>query len=308
MGKILVTGARGLVGSQFKGEEYERIGSAELNLINQKYIDEHFKCAEKIGDLPDGIIHCAAKVGGIQGNMKSQGKFFHENIAMNTAIIESARKFGIKRFVAFLSTCVFPDDVQYPLSPDKIHLGPPHQSNYAYAYAKRMADIQIRAYREQYGVNYFSVIPCNIYGPSDNYNLESGHVIPMLIHKMYLAKKNNTGFKAWGSGTPLREFIFSEDVARLTRLLYDNYDGADPVILSTSEEMSIRSIVETIADLMDYDGEIIFDKTKPDGQHRKPSDNSVIKSMFPDFKFTPIQEGLKKSIDWFNENYPKVRL
>lgn len=308
MGKILVTGARGLVGSQFKGEEYERIGSAELNLINQKYIDGHFKCAEKIGDLPDGIIHCAAKVGGIQGNMKSQGQFFHENIAMNTAIIESARKFGIKRFVAFLSTCVFPDDVQYPLSPDKIHLGPPHQSNYAYAYAKRMADIQIRAYREQYGVNYFSVIPCNIYGPNDNYNLGSGHVIPMLIHKMYLAKKNNTEFKAWGSGTPLREFIFSEDVARLTRLLYDNYDGADPVILSTSEEMSIRSIVETIADLMDYDGEIIFDKTKPDGQHRKPSDNSVIKSMFPDFKFTPIREGLKKSIDWFNENYPKVRL
>ena len=308
MEKILVTGAYGLVGSQFKGDEYERIGSSDLNLINQKYIDEHFYWAEKTEDLPEGIIHCAAKVGGIQGNMNGQGQFFHENISINTAIIESARKFGIKKFIAFLSTCVFPDDVQYPLSPEKIHLGPPHKSNYGYAYAKRMADIQIKSYREQYGVNYFSVIPCNIYGPNDNYNLESGHVIPMLIHKMYLAKKDNTEFKVWGSGTPLREFIFSEDVAKLTKLLYDNYDGGDPVILSTSEEISIGSIVEIIADLMEYDGKIIFDKTKPDGQYRKPSNNSVIMEMFPDFEFTPIKEGLRKSIDWFNENYPKVRL
>ncbi len=308
MGKILVTGAYGLVGSQFSGDEYERLGSADLNLTNQKYIDDHFKWSEKNGELPEGIIHCAAKVGGIQGNMNGQGKFFYENISMNTAIIESARKFGIDKFIAFLSTCVFSDNVEYPLTPDKIHLGPPHPSNYAYAYAKRMAEVQIRAYKEQYGVNYFSVIPCNIYGPADNYNLESGHVIPMLIHKMYLAKKNNTEFKVWGSGTPLREFIFSEDVAKLTRLLYDNYDGSDPVILSTSEEVSIGAVVEIIANIMEYDGDIIFDKTKPDGQHRKPSDNSIIKEMFPDFEFTPIREGLEKSISWFNENYPKVRL
>lgn len=307
MNNILVTGAYGLVGSQFIGDEYQRIGSADLNLLNQKYIDEHFKWSEKLGELPDGIIHCAARVGGIQGNMSGQGKFFYENIAMNTAIIDSAMKFGIKKFIAFLSTCVFPDDVQYPLSPEKIHLGPPHQSNYGYAYAKRMADIQIKSYREQYGVNYFSVIPCNIYGPNDNYNLESGHVIPMLIHKMYLAKKNNTEFKVWGSGKPLREFIFSEDVAKLTRLLYDNYEGNEPVILSTSEEISIGSVVEIIAELMEYEGNIIFDKTKPDGQFRKPSDNSVITEMFKDFEFTPIRDGLKKSIDWFNESYPKIR-
>jgi len=307
MSKILVTGAYGLVGSQFKGEEYERIGSSDLNLLNQNYIDDHFKWSEKLGELPDGIIHCAARVGGIQGNMEGQGKFFYENIAMNTAIIDSARKYGIKKFIAFLSTCVFPDNVEYPLSPEKIHLGPPHSSNYGYAYAKRMADIQIKSYREQYDVNYFSVIPCNIYGPNDNYNLESGHVIPMLIHKMYLAKRDNTEFKVWGSGNPLREFIFSEDVAKLTKLLYDNYEGSNPVILSTSEEISIGSIVKIIADLMEYDGNIIFDTNKPDGQFRKPSDNSVIKNMFPDFKFTPVREGLKKSIDWFNQNYPKAR-
>jgi len=307
MGKILVTGAYGLVGSQFKGEEYKRIGSSDLNLINQKYIDEYFSLSEKIGELPEGIIHCAAKVGGIQGNMDNQGQFFYENISINTSIIESARKFGIKKFIAFLSTCVFPDNVQYPLSPDKIHLGPPHQSNYGYAYAKRMADIQIKSYRDQYNVNYFSVIPCNIYGTNDNYNLESGHVIPMLIHKMYLAKKNNTEFKVWGSGASLREFIFSEDVAKLTKLLYDNYNGSDPVILSTSEEISIVEVVNIIAELMEYDGNIVFDKTKPDGQYRKPSDNSIIRNMFPDFEFTPIRSGLKKSIDWFNENYPNIR-
>lgn len=305
--KILVTGSGGLVGSQFIGEGYERIGSSDLNLLNQKYIDDYFYWAEKCGDLPDGIIHCAAKVGGIQGNMNEQGKFFYENISMNTGIIESARKFGIKKFIGFLSTCIFPDNVEYPLTPDKIHLGPPHQSNYAYAYAKRMAEVQMRAYRDQYGVNYFGVIPCNIYGTNDNYNLESGHVIPMLIHKMFIAKRDGTEFKVWGSGKPLREFIYSEDVAKLTRLLYDYYTGTEPVILSTSEEISIASVVEIIADAMGYNGEIIFDRSKPDGQYRKPSDNSVIKSMFPDFEFTPIDEGIRKSVEWFIQNYPNIR-
>ena len=303
MGKILVTGGTGLVGSRFIGDDYIKIGSKDINLLSQNLIEEFFKN----NDL-DGIIHCAARVGGVKGNMAYPGEFTYENLKINTGIIEEARKAGINKLSAFSSTCVFPDKVEYPLTPDKIHLGPPHSSNYGYAYAKRMAEIQMQSYREQYGVNYFSVIPCNIYGPADNYHLEDGHVLPSLIHKMYLAKKNNTDFIVWGSGTSLREFIYSEDVAKLTRLLYDNYDGGDPVILSTSEEISIGSIVEIIADLMEYEGKIIFDKTKPDGQHRKPSDNSVIKSMFPDFEFTPVREGLKKSIDWFNENYPKVRL
>jgi GDP-L-fucose synthase len=124
---------------------------------------------------------------------------------------------------------------------------------------------------------------------------------------MYIAKRDETDFEVWGSGKPLREFIYSEDVAKLTKLLFDNYTGTDPVILSTSEEISIGSIVEIIAEIMEYDGEIIFDKTKPDGQYRKPSDNSVIKELFQDFKFTPIREGLEKSIKWFNETYPNVR-
>jgi GDP-L-fucose synthase len=123
---------------------------------------------------------------------------------INTNVIESSRKVGVTNLVSFLSTCVFPDNIEYPLTEKKIHLGEPHFSNYPYAYAKRIADIQIRAYREQYSVKYTSVIPCNIYGPNDNFSLEQGHVIPMLIHKLYLAQQNNTDFVIWGSGKPLR--------------------------------------------------------------------------------------------------------
>jgi len=302
MGRILVTGGNGLVGRSFNGSEFIKISTKEGDLkdrdIAKEIIEKH---------KPDGIIHCAAKVGGIMGNTNYPGDFYHDNIMMNTNVIEEARKNGVKKLVFFSSTCVFPDKVEYPLSPEKIHLGPPHSSNYAYAYAKRMGQVQIQAYREQYGVNYFTVIPCNIYGPGDNYNLDNGHVIPSLIHKMYLAKQNNTDFVVWGSGSPLREFIFSEDVAELTMMLYEKYDGVDPVILSTSEEISIKNVVLMIAEIFEFKGKVIFDSDKPDGQLRKPSDNSVIKSMFPDYKFTPIETGLIKSITWFIENYENIR-
>ena len=176
--KILVTGGRGLVGSEFIGEQYFKPTSKDVD----------FRITGEVNTLIgmndfDAIIHCAAKVGGVGSNMKYKGEFFYDNIMMNTNIIESARLFGVKKLVAFLSTCVFPDDVEYPLTEKKIHLGPPHFSNDAYAYAKRMVDVQIKSYNEQYGVNYKSVIPTNIYGPKDNYDIENGHVIPSLIHK-----------------------------------------------------------------------------------------------------------------------------
>lgn len=302
MNNILVTGGNGLVGRSFKGSDFIKISTKDGDLKDRNTTKE---IIEKYN--PEGIIHCAAKVGGIMGNTNYPGDFYHDNIMMNTNVIEEARKKGIKKLIFFSSTCVFPDNVEYPLSPEKIHLGPPHKSNYAYAYAKRMGQVQIQAYREQYDVNYFTVIPCNIYGPGDNYNLDNGHVIPSLIHKMYLAKKNNTDFVVWGSGSPLREFIFSEDVAELTMMLYEKYDGVDPVILSTSEEISIKDIVLMIAEIFEFKGDVIFDSTKPDGQLRKPSDNSVIKTMFPDYKFTPIETGLRKSISWFIENYENIR-
>jgi GDP-L-fucose synthase len=300
--KILVTGGYGLVGSEFIKSNYIPLSSSESDLRNREQVDNIFNSIKF-----DGVIHCAGKVGGVGGNMNHKGKFFYDNIMINTNVIESARIHGIKNLVAFLSTCIFPNDVEYPLTESKIHMGPPHFSNDAYAYAKRMTDIQIRAYREEYGLNYKSVIPTNIYGPNDNYNLANGHVIPSLIHKCFLARENKTDFIIWGDGSPLREFIFSQDVAKLTEWVLENYEENEPIILSTSDEISIKDVVGIIVELMNFKGDVIFDKSKPNGQFRKPSDNSKIKSYLPDFKFTPLYEGLKYTIDYFEKNYTILR-
>jgi len=299
--KILITGGRGLVGSEFLGDHYYKPSSQDYDLRKTEDTDK------LMSKQFDSVIHCAAKVGGVGGNMNHKGEYFYDNIMMNTNIIESARTHGVKNLVSFLSTCVFPNDVEYPLTESKIHLGPPHFSNDAYAYAKRMADIQIRAYREQYGLNYKSVIPCNIYGPNDNYDVVNGHVLPSLIHKCYLARENKTPLSIWGSGKPMREFIFSKDVAKLTEWVLHNYNENEPILLSTSEEISIIDIVDIVVELMNFKGDVIYDSSKPDGQFRKPSDNSKIKSYLPDFKFTPIYDGLKETIEYFEKNYNIIR-
>jgi GDP-L-fucose synthase len=299
MKKLLVTGGNGLVGSSITsdvkiGKEYDLRNIEETNKMF-----EHHK--------PTHIIHCAGKVGGLSANMNYKGEFFYDNIMINTNVIESARKNNVKKLVSFLSTCVFPDNIEYPITEKKIHLGEPHSSNYPYAYAKRMADIQIRAYREQYGLEYVSVIPTNIYGPNDNFSLESGHVIPMLLHKMYTAQRDNTDFVVWGSGTPLREFIYSKDIAKLSEWALDNYNESEPIIFSNSNEISIKDLVDLLVNEFNFKGKVIFDKTKPDGQFRKPSDNSKLMSYLSDFKFTPIEDGLKETINWFRNNYENTR-
>jgi GDP-L-fucose synthase len=299
--KILVTGGNGLVGSEFVGDRYFKPSSKIYDLRRTE--DTNRLMLKKF----DGIIHCAAKVGGLGSNMTFKGNFFYDNIMMNTNVIEGARMSGVKNLVAFLSTCVFPDKVEYPLTESKIHLGPPHFSNDAYAYAKRMSDVQIRAYKEQYGLNYKSVIPCNIYGPNDNYDIVNGHVLPALIHKCYLARENKTPLTIWGSGKPMREFIFSRDVAKLTEWVLHNYNENEPILLSTSEEISIIDVVNIVIELMNFKGDVIYDSSKPDGQFRKPSDNSKIKSYLPDFKFTPLYDGLKETIEYFEKNYNIIR-
>lgn len=310
MGRLLITGANGLVGSQFTGDVIQ-ITSKVCDLRDKKQTESVFdfytdKTRQKDYAV-DKVIHCAAKVGGVGGNMNYKGEFFYDNIMINTNVIEAARKSGVQKLVAFLSTCVFPNDVEYPLTESKIHLGPPHFSNDAYAYAKRMADVQIRAYREQYGLNYTSVIPTNIYGPNDNFNIQNGHVIPSLIHKCYLARENGTDLTIWGSGKPLREFIHAKDVAELSKWVLENYNESEPIILSTSEEISIKDVVDIIVENMNFKGNVIFDKEKPDGQFRKPSDNSKITSYLPDFKFTPFEIGIKETIEWFEKTYPNVK-
>lgn len=295
----LITGT-GLVGSALKGDV--KISSKDFDLRSTQEVEDMYKLHS-----PTEVIHTAAKVGGLGSNMNYKGEYFYDNIMINTNVIEQARRSGVKKLVAFLSTCVFPDDVQYPLTEKKIHLGEPHYSNNAYAYAKRMTDVQIRAYREQYGLQYKSVIPTNIYGPNDNFSLAHGHVLPMLIHKMYLAQQTNTPFEVWGTGKPLREFIYSEDVAKLTEWVIDNYNEDEPIILSTSQEISIKELVDILVEEFNFKGEVIFNTDKPDGQFRKPSDNSKIKEYLPAFEFTPLEEGIKKTVDWFRNNYETAR-
>ena len=300
MTKVLVTGGYGMVGSAM--ESQIKLSRETCDLTNPKQTHKLFQLIK-----PDGVIHCAGKVGGIGGNSNYKGEYFYDNLMINTNVIESARKAGVKNLVAFLSTCVFPDKVKYPLTVDQIQLGEPHESNYPYAYAKRMADVQIRAYREQYGINYTSIIPSNIYGPNDNFSLEHGHVMPMLIHKLYLAKKNKTDFTVWGSGKPLREFVYSKDIAKVAEWALFNYEGTDPLIVSGDEEISIKDLVGLLVDEFKFKGKVIFDKTKPDGQLRKPSDNSKIKELMPDFEYTPFEKGIKETVNWFIENYDEAR-
>ena len=310
--RTLLTGANGLVGSTIK---------AELRLYNRKHLDLRewlptytlFKTLQ-----PEAVIHTAAKVGGVGANMTHMGEFFYDNMMINLNVLEAARKTGVKKVVSFLSTCIFPDEVEYPLTEDKLHLGEPHSSNYGYAYAKRMLEVQSRAYNQQYGVElegnkmcfntkYLSVIPTNIYGPNDNFNLQNSHVVPALIHKCYLAKRDNTPFWVWGNGSPLREFIYSEDIGELTQLVLDHYEGDDPLILSTGEEHTIRQAVIAVADAFDFQGQIVYDIDKPNGQHRKPTSNLLLKNFVPEYKFTPFEEGIKKTVDWFVENYEDCR-
>lgn len=300
MKKVLITGGGGMVGSAM--ESPLKLTRDYCDLLNRKQTNRFFSAVK-----PDGVIHCAGKVGGIGGNSNYKGQYFYENILINTNVIEAARQAGVQNLVSFLSTCVFPDKVKYPLTVDQVHQGDPHDSNYPYAYAKRMADIQIRAYREQYNINYTSIIPSNIYDPNDNFSLEHGHVMPMLIHKLYLAKKNKTDFIVWGSGKPLREFIYSKDIAKIAEWVLFNYKGTDPLIVSGDEEISIKDLVGILVDEFKFKGKVKFDKTKPDGQLRKPSDNSAIKELMPDFEYTPFEKGIKETVSWFIENYESAR-
>jgi GDP-L-fucose synthase len=256
---------------------------------------------------PDIVIHAAAKVGGVGANISQKGEFYFDNIMMNTNVIHYAKKYNVKKLISFLSTCVFPDKIDYPLTEEKIHLGPPHFSNDAYAYAKRMADVQIKSYNEQYNTNYFCVIPTNVYGPKDNYNIINGHVLPSIIHKCYNAILNNDDLVLWGDGTPKREFIFSKDIANICSILVESYNEKDPIILSTSEEISIKDVANIITKIMGYKKNIIWDKTKPSGQFRKPSDNTKLKSIIGNFEFTKIERGLEETIDYFINNYPTIR-
>jgi len=297
----VVTGGNGLVGSQF-GSTYHKLSRKDADFTRR---DETVALFKKLA--PETVIHTAAKVGGLYSNIQSPADYFEQNQYINTHILEACHLSGVKKVVAFLSTCIFPDAVEYPLTEEKIHSGPPHHSNYGYAYAKRMLEVGIQTHNQQYGTRYFCVIPTNIYGTHDNFSLEEGHVIPALIHKVYLARENKTALQVPGDGSALREFVFARDVAHIVDRLLTEYNGTAPLIISSGYEISILQILEMITELMNYRGKVAWQKHLPNGQHRKPSDISKLKSVLPDIKLTEIYDGLKETIHWFETNYPHVR-
>ena len=250
---------------------------------------------------PNYVIHLAANVGGLYKNMNQKVDMLEMNLMINFNVIKCAHDFKVEKLIACLSTCIFPDKVEYPIVETVLHDGPPHFSNDAYAYAKRMLEVHCRAYRENYGDKFFCIIPTNIYGPHDNFDLENGHVLPALIHKCYLAKQQNISFVVRGSGTPLRQFIYSDDLGILIMFVLKKFEDNN-IILSVSEkeEVSIGEVARLIAKAFDYEHRMVFDTSFADGQFKKTVSNAKLLGFLrEEFTFTPIEQGIKKTVDWF---------
>lgn len=228
---------------------------------------------------------------------------------MNDNVLLVAKELNC-RCVSCLSTCIFPDKTTYPINETMLHAGKPHSSNEGYSFAKRMVDVMNRIYSNEYGCDFTSVIPTNIYGPHDNFNVDEGHVIPGLIHKCHIAKQTGGEFHVWGSGTPLRQFVYAPDLGRLMIWVMREYKEVEPIILSVDEaaEVSIKDIAEMIAEAFELPpAQLVFDTEKSDGQFKKTADNTKLRGYLPDFEFVPIKEGIAKSVAWFLENYETAR-
>jgi len=310
---VLVTGGSGLVGQGVKevideskpeNEEWIFLRSKDGDL---RKMDETKAIFEKY--KPTHCLHLAAMVGGLFKNLTYKVEFYRHNVQINDNVMECCRIYKVEKLVSCLSTCIFPDKTTYPIDETMVHNGAPHLSNEGYAYAKRMIDVMNRCYHDEYGCNFTSVIPTNIYGKHDNFSIEDGHVIPGLIHKCYLAKKNGTDFTIWGSGSPLRQFIYSTDLAKLMIWSLREYDSIEPIILSVDEsmEVSIKDVALMIAKGMDFKGNIVFDTTKSDGQYKKTASNEKLRKLLPDFTFVPMEKGIKMACEWFSENYEIAR-
>lgn len=293
--KIIVTGGNGLLGSAVKNKvDCISFSRKELNLETDSFSD--FLTSNKNTNT---IIHCAAKVGGVGANMNANFEFFSKNIKIDQNILNACLEHRIENLVTILSTCVFPDKITYPLTAEKIDLGAPHFSNYGYSYAKRLLYYQTKMYRNVVDKNWISIIPTNLYGANDNFNLHDSHLIPALIRKAYEASLTGDDFVVWGDGSPLRQFVYSNDMAEIILWAVDNWKSEVPLMAVNEREYSIKEVAMIIADRFGIpENKIIFDKSKPNGQFRKPAKSDVNW-----FEFTPLEEGLNKTIDWFVENY-----
>lgn len=302
--KIYVAGHRGLVGSaiirQLEADGYTNLlvrNRQELDLMNGQMVAE-FLATEK----PEYVLVAAAKVGGILANNNYGADFIYENLVIQNNLIYNAHKIGVKKLLFLGSSCIYPKLAPQPIKEDYFLDGKLEETNQPYAVAKIAGIIMCQAFNKQYGTNFISAMPTNLYGPNDNFNLETSHVLPALIRKFHEAKTNNQPtVTVWGTGRPMREFLYVDDLAAAVIYLMNNYDDSQIINVGTGVDVTIKELAETIGRVVGYSGDIIFDSTKPDGTPRKLMDVSKIKNLGWQPQET-LETGLKKTYDWLLKN------
>jgi GDP-L-fucose synthase len=302
--RIVVTGGAGFLG-RFVVERLRRFPDVQITIPRSRDYDltkeENVKRLLVDAD-PDLVIHLAAVVGGIGHNQKNPGRFFYDNLMMGTQLIEQSRLHGVEKFVAIGTVCAYPKFTPTPFKEDDLWTGYPEETNAPYGLAKKMMLVQSQSYREQYGFNSIFLLPANLYGPGDNFDLETSHVIPALIRKCVEARENKSPYiEAWGSGQVSREFLYVEDCAEGIVRASALYDEPDPVNLGTGSEVVIKDLVETIARLTGFNGEIRWRSDRPDGQPRRQLDTSRAFEKFGFRAQTSLEEGLKRTIAWYEQ-------
>lgn len=298
--KILVTGAHGFVGKHLVSQ-LKAFGPASISTPSSKEYDlrEKSNCAKVVKDI-DLVIHLAANVGGIGYNQEYPGTLFYDNLLMGVHLMEESRKAGVEKFVAVGTICAYPKFAPIPFKEDDLWNGYPEETNAPYGLAKKMMLVQGQAYRKQYGFNSIYLLPVNMYGPDDNFNPDSSHVIPALIRRFIEAKESKAAtVTVWGTGTPTREFLYVDDAARGILLAAEHYNEGDPVNLGSSFEISIADLTKVIAKVVGYKGKIVFDADKPDGQPRRKLDVSRAREKFGFESQVSFEDGLKNTVEWY---------
>jgi GDP-L-fucose synthase len=300
--KILVTGGAGFLGKQVVAQLLQAgVLPADITIVRSKTCDlrslEHCQTAVKGQDI---VIHLAAHVGGIGLNREKPAELFYDNLMMGTQLIHAAYEAGIEKFVCVGTICAYPKFTPVPFKEDDLWNGYPEETNAPYGIAKKALLVQLQSYRQQYGFKGIYLLPVNLYGPEDNFNPASSHVIPALIRKVYEAKqRGETKLPVWGDGSPTREFLFSEDAAKGIVIGAQAYDDPEPVNLGTNYEISIRNLVELICHLMEFEGELIWETDQPNGQPRRCLDTTRAKAAFGFTAQVSLEEGLRRTIDWY---------
>ena len=305
--KILVTGGAGFLGS-FVVEELKRIGVPERNIYIPRSKDYDLTQRDNCQMVVQGsdiVIHLAANVGGIGYNRENPGKLFYDNIVMGTEMMEAARRAGVEKFVAVGTICSYPKFTPVPFKESDFWTGYPEETNAPYGLAKKMLTVQAAAYKDQYGFNAINLMQVNLYGPRDNFDPSSSHVIPALIRKMIEARDSGASHvEAWGTGKATREFLYAADAAHGIVLATQNHNHPAPINLGSGMEISIKDLTEKIAKLCNYTGEITWDPSKPDGQPRRMLETSRAQEEFGFKAETSFEDGLRKTIEWYEENRP----